>query len=188
MPNHCENDLRIETLWDEHKTDEHRKAYLQAFVRRAAIQSPDQGYDFKLGEWEKLSQTGMEQTQRPFEETRLSYHRFIPVPLKIQAEEYGAYPKSIGYKWCCKNWGTKWDAYDISLETHDYKYGEIEYSFTSAWSPPEPVIAEMARQFPHLEFQHTFFERGAEFSGERIYKGGALDSSRDAEYFGKRGG
>jgi len=185
MPNHCENDLLIEVPYDEDQTDEQRTEFLQAFIQRAAIQSPDQAYEFKPGEWEKVSG---EKNPRPFEGTLLSYHRFIPVPPEIQAEEYGAHPESIGYKWCCENWDTKWDAYDISLNTHEMRYSMIEYEFQSAWGPPEKVVAEMARQFPHLEFKHTFFERGAEFSGERIYKEGVLDSSRDAEYYGKRGG
>ena len=71
MPNHCENDLLIEVLYDEEQTDEQRTEFLQAFMQRAAIQSLDQAYSFKPGEWERVS---VEENPRPFEGTKLSYH------------------------------------------------------------------------------------------------------------------
>lgn len=46
------------------------------------------------------------------------------------------------YDWCVRNWGTKWDIYDVNHASLD---GDtLELSFMSAWSPPiEALVTGM---------------------------------------------
>jgi len=44
------------------------------------------------------------------------------------------------YKWSCKKWGTKWNAYEFE------KVSETEITFQTAWSAPFPVMVELAKQ------------------------------------------
>lgn len=54
------------------------------------------------------------------------------------------------YSWSIKYWGTKWNAYDqIELD-----FGTIQ--FDTAWSTPFPVMQELAKSFPDLDFEVKF--------------------------------
>ena len=78
------------------------------------------------------------------------------------------------YQWNCNNWGTKWDAAE-AWATEDYEVGDrcIEYSFDTAWSPAEPVIAALAEKFPTLRIAHRYCEAGMGYAGEVLYADGA---------------
>jgi hypothetical protein len=78
------------------------------------------------------------------ESQAISLNKFLPFP--YSDEEYD----KKGYDWCCKNWGTKWDLCDVSLNKHEPN--RLEYSFQTAWSPPIPAITAMSQQFPSLSF------------------------------------
>lgn len=58
---------------------------------------------------------------------------------------YGA---TTWYDWCCKNWGTKWNAYENKQLDAD------TIIFETAWSAPEPVIAQLAKMHPEAEIEH----------------------------------
>ena len=58
------------------------------------------------------------------------------------------------YDWSCKNWGTKWPAYEISVSRADDC--TIEMDFQTAWSMPEPIIVEIISKFPNLYFEGVF--------------------------------
>ena len=47
------------------------------------------------------------------------------------------------YDWSRKNWGTKWNAYDVWLEV-DTK-DTLEVDFSTAWSAPIPVFLELQK-------------------------------------------
>lgn len=64
--------------------------------------------------------------------------------------QYGA---MTWYDWSCENWGTKWDAGDVSLNMGSEG---IQLSFQTAWSTPEPIWAKLAELFPSLEFHIRF--------------------------------
>lgn len=84
------------------------------------------------------------------------------------------------YDWNIRNWGTKWDACDQSVDEPfiDEKAGtaSVSVSFSTAWSIPEPVLIAIVAQHPELEFSIESEEEqgwGAEYkastddSGER---------------------
>lgn len=93
---------------------------------------------------------------------------------------YGA---SDWYDWQVSKWGTKWDVtatiyFDSVEHSHGYstyKDKEIRVvgmNFDSAWSPPIPAIAELARQFPKVNIYHSYDESGCDFSGYNMYRNG----------------
>ena len=63
------------------------------------------------------------------------------------------------------------------------------YSFSTAWSPCNPVIEKMGEMFPSLTFNYKYYERGMGFAGQLVMKGGKIktETSQD-NYLGGRGG
>src|SRR5262245_5495863 len=90
----------------------------------------------------------------------LDFERLIPYPLRFAeldriAREWDKQPEEVrrkterpkdgynqgGYEWCVENWGTKWNAHEVTVEGPSC-WGEsatAELSFSTAWSPPLPV-------------------------------------------------
>ena len=85
-----------------------------------------------------------------------------------------------GYDWCIVNWGTKWGFCDCLVTEEDK--GFVNYDFSTAWSPISPVILEMAKQFPNLEFDYYCDEESGDFRIEEYYKNGKLDNAIDKTY------
>jgi len=97
---------------------------------------------------------------------------------------------SGGYEWCNENWGTKWGICNAELiNDNDYdETKELGYSFETAWSPPFPVVLEMSKLFPNLEFDLRYFEGGNGFNGLFVCKKGKVETDKQGDYFGSRGG
>lgn len=161
MPNHCENRLRVVGPPEA----------LAAFVEKA------QGPNI----WG--------------EQVPLTFHAFVPYPEKyaeadrrvralIESGENRQEALGMsgfnngGYSWCCNHWGTKWDAYDLVHSVHPH---EANYDFSTAWSPPIPVIAAMAHQHPALEFELEYYEPGLGYCGRQIYQEGELIKDEEFE-------
>ena len=83
------------------------------------------------------------------------------------------------YDWCCENWGTKWDAQDTDISAD----GSV-INFETAWSPPIPVITELARRFPDFRFELEYEEPGMGFEGTCVWESGnmILDDYRQMEW------
>ena len=76
------------------------------------------------------------------------------------------------YDWCTTNWGTKWDACDLSVlseGTHDVTIG-----FSSAWSPGigfyQHLFETMNKNVddmgdPKFKIKATYYEPGCDFIG-----------------------
>ena len=54
------------------------------------------------------------------------------------------------YDWNVRNWGTKWDAGDVSSERHADDH--LTYNFSTAWSPPVEAITTLSKQHPTVSF------------------------------------
>ena len=64
------------------------------------------------------------------------------------------YQAATWYDWRIENWGTKWDAYDrTSEETDNGNTGTGNYTFSTAWAPPVPVIRRLSFTFPDITFK-----------------------------------
>ena len=66
------------------------------------------------------------------------------------------------YHWCINNWGTKWDLSELDME---YDEESLELTFSTAWSPPEGIIAELRDKYPDLGFSCFYDEPGMEAAG-----------------------
>ena len=67
------------------------------------------------------------------------------------------------YDWRVNHWGTKWDAYDLTVEDEDED--QLEFKFNTAWSPPEPICAAIREDYPDLSVSWFYDEPGCEIAG-----------------------
>lgn len=80
------------------------------------------------------------------------------------------------YDWNVRNWGTKWDACDQSVDEpfidEKSKTASVSISFSTAWSIPEPVFTAIVQQHPELSF---------DFESEEEQGWGAAFTSSDGD-------
>jgi len=84
------------------------------------------------------------------ENGEIDFSSIIPPPDNIftgnlgkkEREQCAAEDRPNWYDWNIFNWGTKWNAYDIHIESEwdGDDCCEMEIHFDTAWSPPFPVI------------------------------------------------
>tara|TARA_R110000868_G_scaffold110349_4_gene299120 strand:+ start:2699 stop:3163 length:465 start_codon:yes stop_codon:yes gene_type:complete len=65
------------------------------------------------------------------------------------------------YNWNCKNWGSKWDVTDISVEFEDDT--QINLSFDTAWNPITPIFDELVKR--GLNVLAEYQDEGYMFAG-----------------------
>lgn len=182
MPNHVSNDLRINGNMEE----------INRFFEFAR-QNPD----LTESKEEAVLREKLCLEENPF--GHIEVNNFIPYPkefavadkLAEKARKEGkGYVKdgynSGGYEWCIQNWGTKWGLYDFS-DVKKFKSSAV-ISFSTAWSPPLPVILKMSEMFPKLTFSLKYYEAGAGFQGHYKCKAGEVLLNETGDYNGPRGG
>jgi len=82
---------------------------------------------------------------------------------KIYLSNMKKYGHGDWYNWSNANWGTKWNAYDVyACSVEDDHFG---VGFSTAWSPPMPVLAKICELFPNLTIQMEYQEEGMGFAG-----------------------
>jgi len=117
----------------------------------------------------------------------LDAQRIIPMPFPLSTvsapnddkELAAAFQAEYGapdwYHWCHQNWGTKWGFYEVEEWKHKREFYEFSRSreiksdsirFLTAWSPPLPLIREIARNFPQLTLTLEYIDEGMGFAGE----------------------
>ena len=86
------------------------------------------------------------------------------------------------YDWRCRNWGTKWNAYDIAAFDED----SDTITFETAWSAPHPILEKLSQMFPEVCISHYWADEDigsncgwAEYEGGEQIRGN--DSMSDAE-------
>jgi len=112
-------------------------------------------------------------TEDEFGDLSLDFQKISPIPEKLknttsptpkdidpalQKELINNYGYDNWYDWCVANWGTKWNASDCHID-------ESGTSFTTAWAPPNPIVAKLAELTSH-DFRMTYIEEGVDFCGE----------------------
>lgn len=178
MPNYCENDLYIEGPKDE--------------VTRLLVHVATKGrlFDFNtiIPYPEKFTKI-----DEDLEKAGYKKHETLGVFLDNVRDGYN----SGGYEWCCENWNTKWNA--LNAIRRD-AYNKVCISFSTAWSPPIPVITKLHQLFPQCSLHLEYFEKGTTlcggvsfFSEEDWYLDGEWYSGKlvnewKTEYLGCRGG
>ena len=127
------------------------------------------------------------------EHREFSFEKIIPMPSNIFRGDVGAeakkkYGKNNWYDWSYENWGTKWNAYDVTVTT-DFPSPTIQYLdqdkgaacilFNSAWSPPAPILNKIVGTYTTLTFEIAFIEEGNESWGKSLYKKGVEVKNSD---------
>lgn len=74
---------------------------------------------------------------------------------KKYVDNYKKYGSATWYRWCLNNWGTKWNAYDVSLWVNETEDGAI-ITFDTAWSGVPDLIEKLAKKFPNIYFEYKF--------------------------------
>lgn len=93
------------------------------------------------------------------------------------------------YDWHIANWGTKWNARFWDSEARPELDGKkLMYNFSTAWSPPTPVIFAMSKIFPKFKFKLKYYEQGMGFQGTFECEGGVIKTDIHKSYRGGRGG
>lgn len=64
-------------------------------------------------------------------------------------DNFKKYGSTTWYDWCCRNWGTKWNACDPYVE-HKEK-GKAIAEFDTAWSAPVPIMCIIAKKYPDVK-------------------------------------
>lgn len=102
--------------------------------------------------------------------THLSFGCAVPEPnwetkeIAVGGQAMQIFSDEGWYGWRCKNWGTKWDAYDhadIQRKKGDLDGNEmleLKYIFLTAWSPPLPWLESVTKKYPTLEFTIKFYD------------------------------
>jgi len=71
------------------------------------------------------------------------------------------------YEWSCDNWNTKWNSYSPCFVCDES--GDLEFTFDTAWSFPEPIFEKLAEMYPNVHFHCACFDEGWGFAGEGYY-------------------
>lgn len=116
-----------------------------------------------------------------FNAADLDFEKLIPQPEHIKDEVEVEIPFRgdisgskfpAWYEWCCKNWGTKWNA----CHTEVSREGEaIRLFFNTAWSPPIPIFNEVARRFPNLKIEGEYIDEMYNFGGNILCQNGKVE-------------
>jgi hypothetical protein len=90
------------------------------------------------------------------------------------SEEENSFPDPPD-EWCTEHWGTKWNACEPTLvKKEDWGDGELfaYIKFSTAWTPPLPVIDALAKLFARLKITLFYVEECYTFSGSDYWANG----------------
>ncbi len=87
----------------------------------------------------------------------------IPITTETQQELRRKYGTDNWYDWCLDKWGTKWEVSESYLD--DWNESSLNYTFNTAWSPPEGIYNELERLFPDLTISWFYREEGVQMAG-----------------------
>ena len=140
----------------------------------------------------KKDETRLKECYR-VEKSSLSYEDYVAGLLKdfdmFHISTMNKFKKATGckdwYSWNCKEWGCKWDANSCFTPDEGYKGDEESIEFETPWSPPEPVMQEIAYRYPDLEFVWHVDEESCAFSIDYVFNGDGTISEIEVfpEYF-----
>jgi len=117
-------------------------------------------------------------SQEQIDQTKKKYSKFIKDNVRSKysfgmTEEdsrrlIAKYGCNNWYDWNNFNWGTKWNAYEVSK--WKFTNDGASVSFYTAWSPPLPLLRHTSKKFPNLIFNIKFAEEDSLFVGSFAVK------------------
>ena len=125
--------------------------------------------------------TALKEVLKDYEHRSLfNFHALLPIP--ADPKLYDDQKLDDGsviqpwYNWNIANWGTKWNARDVSLERMGE--GEAVYNFNTAWSPPMPIIDRLRKLFPTMTFFFRYQEEQG-WGGEVTIRSGSVTHTEE---------
>lgn len=112
---------------------------------------------------------------------RDSYSNISPTSMEDVGEAYInnilEYGDDTWYGWCCRHWGTKWNA----VRSRIFDDG---FEFETAWSAPFPIVKQLSEKFPELTFYHEWADEdlGNNCGKHEIQNGVVIDDYEFEDY------
>ena len=104
------------------------------------------------------------------EEPPFDFAKIVPEPDydKIEVEptfekEDSDFRMPTWWDWRVQNWGTKWNSSECEVTIMDDE--QVEYTFNTAWGPPEPIIHKLRELYPDVSITAFYDEPGMELAG-----------------------
>ena len=158
MPNHVTSVLYVHA---PSKEWEHTKQ-LYALVKGLLEESSEDNFNlfyhpdgimYETLTMENLHPCPMELLNRqPLPKSLLFSEEITHEERKVRAELKKEYGFDNWYDWRIENWGTKWDMYEFHGIHSDYKTGEFEIQFQTAWAAPHDFLNFVSKLYPDLNF------------------------------------
>ena len=202
MPNHCQNELTIcSSKEDIEKLVEHLKGPTSMFDFNSLVPMPkeiedtysvstgDQKYYYSQKKW-------LQDRKPPKNDDTTKYILDFPPTEWVKENCYDAFTvrrleREHGavywYDWACKQWGTKWNAYDVEYCISPVKTlplakssvlfanvpdpQQIVYTMLTAWMEPRPIFTALRDYLTppefneYLSFEWRFQDEGEHFNG-----------------------
>lgn len=200
MPNWCSNELTVSAATREELDAFIARAASGDHVFVGPFQGRIEGYDwgaFTPIQMEMLMRDDELFTDKRDDKPVLSFHAFVPMPREVMLAPYdgnrlkeaaakypewfGRFPNLLsGYDWEHKNWGVKWGACEVSIgEVYQDDKGRwcVDYSFDTAWGPPEDFYYQVGKMYPTMNFYANYREEGMGFQGTVRMEGGECTES-----------
>ncbi len=204
MPNWCSNELTVSAPTREEVDAFIARAASgdHVFVGPFAQKAFNEEKEFDWGTFTPIYMEMLMRDDELFMDKRddkpvLSFHAFVPMPREVMLAPYDSnrlkkakveypewfdrFPKIVaGYDWEHQNWGVKWGACEASIG-EVYQDGEgrwcVDYSFDTAWGPPEDFYYQVGKMYPTMNFYATYREEGMGFQGTLRMEGGECTES-----------
>lgn len=71
---------------------------------------------------------------------------------KLYLNNKTKYGTTTWYNWCIENWGTKWNAYDQSIEKGKTF---VKFIFSTAWAMPKPIYDKLKKLNLNFEVKYA---------------------------------
>ena len=102
-----------------------------------------------------------------------------PITKKMSARFIAKYGTDNWCDWANENWGTKWDVAGKEIQAN-LETTHLNYSFDTAWGPPNGIYEELVKQFPMLTINWHYSEPDMEVFGNL-----ATDKPRNKQSVGE---
>jgi hypothetical protein len=89
------------------------------------------------------------------------------------------------YDWNCQNWGTQWNAYEVSALDFSDNYANV--GFSTAWSPPTEFFINASKKFPKLKFRNEYSGEGQICLGQYEIQNGQMLLDEEYEWYSSEG-
>ena len=114
-------------------------------------------------------------------ESDFDFNTIIPMPKYIYkgnlgTEEREKYGSDNWYDWSYENWGTKWNAYSIEVESQEDT--TLFLDFCTAWSPPVPILEHLWEKKTH----YNITDINCEYKDEGWMSEGVYDNGKDVSW------